>query len=380
MSVKKALKLISAVLAAAMLGGCIPHTELDEKAIILAIGIDYEEEEYSVTFQHYSPTGLGGQTLVDNSQPNVLTASGKGRDVFEALEDASIKCGCELMLGVTQIIIIGEDAAKNSVADVIDFSKSFFQCHPDMLVAVAEGKAEDYMQVKFSEGIVSTQKLKYLLSNAQRMGRIKLPAALDLFIALQTEQQSTCLPRLKLIEDGKSDASEDGKSIEISGGVLIKNGKSRDDTDMDTMKGLQLIEGCGSDTTVTFDHEGEMTSVGLIGIKRKTVPVYEEGKLIFQVTLTCGGKYFTTPRDGFNEENNLITERECAAKLTELMQSAVENTVQKHGADPINLERTVRHCDYRLWQQLKDNWEETLKDCEFRFDVKVNIDRLALTE
>ena len=380
MFVKKAFRLIGLLLAAAMLSGCIPHTELDEKAIILAIGIDYDNEEYSVSFQHYSPTGLGGQALVDNSQSNVLTASGKGKDVYEALEDASVKCGRELMLGVTQIIIIGEDAAKDSVAEVIDFSKSFFQCHPDMLVAVAEGKAEDYMQVKFSEGIVSTQKLKYLLHNAENRGMIMLPAALDLFIALQTEQQSACLPRLKLIEDGKSDASEDGKSIEISGGVLIKDGKTQDNTDMDIMKGLQLMDGCANETTVTFDHEGNMISVGLIGIKRDVVPVFKDGKLIFQVKLTSGGRYFTAPSDGFNEENNRITEQECAAKLTEIMQGAAENTVLKYGADPINLERTVRHHDYKLWKQLKDSWEEVLKDCEFRFDIDINIDRLSLTE
>lgn len=377
---KKAFRLIGLVLAAIMFSGCIPHTELDEKAIILAIGIDYEDGEYSVTYQHYSPTGLGGQTLVDNSQPNVLTSSGKGKDVYEALEDASVKCGCELMLGVTQIIIIGEEAAKNSVEDVTDFSRSFFQCHPDMLIAVAEGKAEDYMQVKFSEGIVSTQKLKYLLNNAESRGWITLPSALDLFIALQTQQQSACLPRFTLIEDGKSDSSEDGKSIEIGGGVLLKNGKAQDNTDMDTMKGLQLIDGCASETTVTFDHEGEMTSVGLIGIKREIVPVYEEEKLIFQVKLTSGGKYFTTPSEGFNAENNRITEQECAAKLIEIMQKAAESTVQKYGADPINLERTVRHHDYKLWQKLSEDWEETLKSCEFRFTVEVNMDRLALTE
>lgn len=236
------------------------------------------------------------------------------------------------------------------------------------------------MQVKFSQGIASTQKLKYLLQNAERRGMIMLPAALDLFIALQTQQQSACLPRLTLIEDGKSDASEDGKTIEISGGVLIKDGKAQDNADMDIMKGLQLIDGCGSETTVTFDHEGEAVSVGLIGIKRDIVPVFEDGRLIFQVKLKSGGRYFTTPSDGFNEENNRITERECARNLTEIMQAATESTVLEYGADPINLERTVRHHNYRLWEQLKDSWEEVLKNCEFRFDVEVNIDRLALTE
>ena len=56
------LKLVSLILTAVLLGGCVPHTELNEKAIVMAIGIDYEDELYSVTFQYYTsaPAGCGG--------------------------------------------------------------------------------------------------------------------------------------------------------------------------------------------------------------------------------------------------------------------------------------------------------------------------------
>ena len=376
---RKTAKLIAVILAAAALSGCIPHTELDKRAIILAIGIDYEEEEYSVAFQYYNPTGLGGQAPVDNSQPNVLTSSGKGKDVFEALEDASFKCGRELLLGVAQIIIIGEDAAKNSVEDVMDFTKSCFQSHPDMLVTVAEGKAEDYMHVKFSEGIASTRKLTYLLQNAEKYGMVALPKSLDLLNALQSEQKSACLPRLKLIEDGKSDASEDGKSIEISGGVLIKDGKAQDDTDMEVMKGLQLLGGRTGSTTLTFEQYGKTMSVELLSIKRKITPMLENGKLVLQVNMNCGGKYHASPKEKNQGHNDDMTERKCEELLAEIMRNAAENTMLKYGADPINLEKTVRHHDYKLWTQAKENWEELLKSCEFRFEVKVDIDRLSLT-
>ena len=376
---RKTAKLIAVILAAALLGGCIPHTELDERAIILAVGIDYEDGEYSVACQYYNPTGLGGQAPVDNSQPNVLTSSGKGKDVHAALEDASLKCGRELLLGVAQMIIIGEDAAKNSVKDVMVFAKSCFQSHPDMLVTVAEGKAEDYMNVKFSEGIASTRKLTYLMQNAERYGMMALPAALDLFIALQTEQQSVCLPRLKLIEDGKSDASEDGKSIELSGGVLIKDGKAQDNTDMDVMKGLQLLDGCTCDTTLTFEQDGHAMSVGLFNIKRTITPLMEDGKLVFKVSVYCGGRYFAAPKEAAHGEADDKTTQKCEELLEEIMRNAAEETVLKHGADPINLERTVRHYDYKLWTRVKESWEELLKDCEFRFEVNVDMERLALS-
>ena len=375
---KRAGKLAALILALIILSGCIPHTELDERAIVLAVGIDYEDEEYSVAFQYYNPTGLGGQAPVDNSQPNVLTSSGKGMNVHDAMDDASLKCGKELLLGVAQIIIIGDDAANNSVTDVMEYAKGCFQSHPDMLIAIAEGKAEDYMQVKFSEGIASTQKLKYLLQNAERQGTASLPTALDLFISLQTMQQSACLPRLKLNEDGKSDASEDGKSVEISGGVLIKGGKAQEDEDLETMRGLQLLGGRIEKTTLTFEQDGKVLSIGLIGIKRTVTPAFVDGKLIFQVNMICGGRYFTAPK-GISLEEDKQTEQRCAEELEKIMRTAAESTVQKYGADPINLERTVRHSDYKLWEQSKDNWEELLKECEFLFDIQVEIDRIPLS-
>ena len=44
------------VFSLSTLSGCVPHTELNEKAIILAIGVDYEDEKYKVMFQYYNPT------------------------------------------------------------------------------------------------------------------------------------------------------------------------------------------------------------------------------------------------------------------------------------------------------------------------------------
>lgn len=374
------LKIISLILAAAVLSGCVPHTELNEKAIVMAIGIDYEEEKYSVTFQYYSPTGLGGRTLVDNSQPNVLTVSGKGENVYGALEDASFRCGKELMLGVTQIIVLGEEAAKDSVDKVVNFTKTFFQSHPNMLITVAEGKAADMMQVKFKEGIVSTDKLRFMLTNAEKSGIAELPSALYLFIALQTKQKSACLPRLRLIDDGKSDASQDGKALEIAGGALIKDGKMVEETDIETMSGLQLLCCKAQTATVTVDYNDEKISVGLVDVKTKVKPAVENGRLILNVSLVSEGRFLIDPHNSYINDDNKEIEALCGEQLIERMKSALENTVYKHGADPFLIERTVRHYDYGLWKSIEENFEDYLKNSEFRIDTKINIDKLILTK
>lgn len=380
MKISRSVKAVSLIAAAAVLAGCAPHTELNEKAIVMAIGIDYEEDMYSVTFQYYSPTGLGGRTLVDNSQPNVLTASGTGENVYGALEDASFRCGRELMLGVTQIIIIGEEAAKHSVDRVLDFTKSYFQSHPDMMITVAEGKAEEMLKVKFNEGIVSTEKLKFMLTNAEKSGIAELPSALSLFIALQTKQKSACLPRLRLIDDGKSDASQDGKTLEIAGGVLIKDGAAIDETDIETVSGLQLLCCKAQTATVTVDFGGEKISVGLVDVKTEIKPSQEDGRLILNVTVTSEGRYLIDPHSSYADSDNREIEALCGQRLIGRMEAALENTVHKYGADPFLIEKTVRHYDYGLWKSIEENFEEYLKNSEFRIETKIDIDKLILTK
>ena len=381
----RSLKIVCAALAILLLAGCVPHTELNEKAIVLAIGIDYEDGLFKACFQYYNPSGAGGATLVDNSQPNVLTAKGEGENVYGALEDASFRCGKELMLGVTQIIIIGEEAANHSVEQVMNFSKSYFQSHPDMMIAVSEGKACDLMQVKFNEGIVSTQKIKFMMQNAEKSGIAALPSALDLFRSLESEQRSICLPRLRLIEpseddDEKSDASEDGKNIEICGGVLIYDGKAAANTDIEVMSGLEMLC-CKTQTgTVTVDYNDEKLSIGLVDIHTELFPSYEDGVLTFEVKVKSKGRYLIEPHNGYAEEDNKEMGRLCGEQIIARMTGAIEETVLKYGADPFQLEKIIRHYDNKLWNEIKDNYTEELKNCRFDFETDIEIDKLILAK
>ena len=379
------VKMIGVFLSAALLAGCVPHTELNEKAIVLAIGIDYEDGLFKTCFQYYNPSGAGGATLVDNSQPNVLTAKGEGENVYGALEDASFRCGKELMLGVTQIIIIGEEAANRSVEQVMNFTKSYFQSHPDMLVSVSEGKACDLMQVKFNEGIVSIQKIKFMMQNAEKSGIAALPSGLDLFKSLQSEQGSICLPRLRLIEpskdeDEKSDASEDGKNIEICGGVLINDGKAAADVDIEVMSGIEMLC-CKTQTgTVTVEHNDEKLSIGLVDIHTKLLPKYEDGILSFDVKVKSKGRYLIEPNNGSPDDDSKEMGRLCGEQIIARMTKAIEETVLKYGADPFQLEKIIRHYDNKLWIEIKDNYTEALKNCRFDFETDIEIDKLILAK
>ena len=62
------------------------------------------------------------------------------------------------------------------------------------------------------------------------------------------------------------------------------------------------------------------------------------------------------------------------------MKRAVEETVFAEGADPLILEKIIRHKSYKLWKEIEEDYEELLKNSVFNFTVDIEIDKLILTK
>ena len=138
----KILKLvIFCLFSVTSLSGCLPHTELDEQAIVEAVGIDYADGEYEVTVQYFNMEGTGGSSPIDSTKANVVNISGKGESVSTALNSASVKCGKSFMYGITSVIVMGREALKQDILKTLSFAESYYQSNTSVLVAAADGKA-----------------------------------------------------------------------------------------------------------------------------------------------------------------------------------------------------------------------------------------------
>ena len=373
---KKAVRAVAALALCAFMCGCVPHTELNERAIVQALGIDHDGSQYKITFQYYNMSGAGSHTQVDPTKPNVLTAKGTGSSVYAALKDAEFNCGRELMLGSTQLIVIGREATKLNLADIMSFSSSYSESHPEVMIAAAEKTAEEVLAVKFTEGSLSTQKLTFMFRTAEKSGYISLPTMLDTFISLSGGRGSLCLPQLTVIDEG-TDVTEDGKNVRINGGVLFRNGAAAAVADMTAMSGLALLSGEIGQTTVIADYGSKRVAVKIYGLDREITPTYSNGRLIFNVSLNCSGEYLDSlngqPDSGVARE----IEKQCAKELLLRMEAAAE-ALLKANSDALRLELLLKHSDYTSWLKISDRWELLFPESLFTFDVNANISRSGL--
>ncbi len=369
--------LLICLLSVCTLSGCLSHSELDKQAIVEAIGIDYSEEKYEVTVQYFNMEGTGGNAPVDSSKANVVNVSGKGESVSAALESASLKCGKSFMYGITGIVILGRDALRNDILKTMSFAESYYQSNPSVLIAAADEKASDILEVRFKDGLISVEHLKNLLDNSQHFGMGENIRILELLSEQRREYAGTALPVLSAVDSG-TQTTDDGKTVVISDGILISDRTYTADLSLEEMSGLQMIGEKPENTLITASHDDEKVNVTIYDIDTKVKHSFHEGKLRFDITVHADGKY--TDSQLQNKDLSFSTEIEnlCADTINKRIEKVMENVVKKYGCDPCSLKYVISSSDYRNWLVISDNFGEILKEAQFFISTDIDIDRFGI--
>lgn len=368
--------LILCLFSVCTLSGCLHHSELDKLAIVEAIGIDYSDGKYQVTVQYFNMEGTGGTAPIDSTKANVVNVTGKGETVSTALESATLKCGKSFMYGITGIIVLGRDALEKDVLKTMSFAESYYQSNCSVLIAAADQKASDILEVKFKDGIISVEHLKMLLDNSQYYGTGENIRIQELLSEQRREYAGTALSMLSAVSGGET--ADDGKTVVITGGVLISDRTFTADLSLEDMSGLQLIGEKPENTLVTVSAEDEKVNVTIYDIDTEIKHSFTDGKLCFNIDIHANGKY--TDSQLHNKELAFSSEIEtmCAEILTERIGRALTTTVNRYGCDPCGLKYVISSMDYKNWLVISDNFGEMLREAQFVITADIDIDRFGI--
>lgn len=362
----------SIVLFITLLGGCTKITELSERAIVQAVGIDCGDNGYRATVQYFSQGGSGGENQLDSSESNVLKGTGEGRTLYDALRACNLRGGKSMMFSENQIIIIGDGFSEEELLPILIDMYRVYRCSADTLVCASEGTAEELLDIRFKEGITSTDKLKKLIENASETGNTMRVTLFTAVSDLLDTQGSTFLPLFKITETPTdvtkdSENSEDGKekTAEFGGGVVVKDGMLSSEVSITAAQGIQLLRNQVESMTVSVETTLGMTDFEVFDIRVSVVPF---GSELFSIDTSAsirakGGE------TGFGVE----AANAVSSELVQRMSEALNETVLDSGADAAALGKVLRNHDYRLFQQNMGTLEEYLKGSEFAFSTRCRI-------
>ncbi len=199
--------------------------DVQKTAIVMAVGIDREEDGFILTSQIAVP-----QSSTQGKASEAVQLVSRGETVADAFDEINSKTGWYPKLVFCNLVLLGEKTAKNDVFDVLDFFLREEYLTDDCQIAVCDGLAKDLLNTTALVDPSSSLAIRKVLSqHAERVGTVYPVNLKDFAIGYFGDAQSGLLPVLKTepqqenipAEKGKEGASGDsafGESDDNSGG------------------------------------------------------------------------------------------------------------------------------------------------------------------
>ncbi len=369
-----------------LLTGCWNSRELQELAIVSAIGIDIvpDSNEYRVTFQVINPatisTTMGGGGSSGNIAP-VTIYSGTDHTVFGALRRTSQKVPRQLFFAHSQLLVIGESLAKSGMNELFDLFDRSHEIRLNSTVLVSRGSdAQSTLSLLGplekvpAHGIVGRSKITSEIWAENIEVQI-----IDLIQSLTGVSESV-ISGIRIIgnaeEAGKLANLEETKLkpyLSMSGIALFKDGKLKKWMDGPEARGTTWIRDEMKGTSINIDCKEikEGIAVEIILSKTKTSVEFHQGSPIFHIHIQEEGNLTETkcPID-FSKREEIKKLDEELSKVTKKEVTKAINAAQKQKSDIFDFGGILKRTDPKAWKEVEKDWDTLF--AKGKVDVQVD--------
>jgi spore germination protein KC len=334
--------------------------EIDEIDLVLTLGIDYAEGEYSISALY--STGGGSDSEAGAGSGEEQVAKGKGKTAYEALEDLKQKNKKNITLAQAGSFLIGEEAAKQGIDQALDFLKRDETIKMEALVYIIKGmSANEFIE----EGIKNKQTIHEDLEAMEQKQKELLTRSSNTFVNIlnDMEQQysSVLIPYLIGEKAG----------LLIEGYAVFDELKLVDYLDRDTSDGINFIRNTMRSFPIYLEDEVSL-AVSYTNTKLKADLVNN------QITITIKVDFESMLKEIITKEN-IFTQKELL-RLTDAQNEYVLDILEKpvdyskkNGMDILNLARIVENQNVSGWKGIEGSWDQMLTNIEYRYQIRSQI-------
>lgn len=385
----KKVILVILIMAAFTLTGCWDSVEIDERAIVLALGIDLHqptEEEAAINQEmlQISPShplvlstfvypkqqkGIGGEGELTN-----INISSISQSVFGSRRQLATRTDNELFLGHLKVILLGEDAARNEklFREVLDGGEKEPLISRRAALAIAEGTAKDLLDVESKLEPITGQYLTDLFGGRDRTQRTPVLDFGEILISLH-QNRSAVIPRLVPNKD----------EIKLGGAAVIKDYVMVGWLGELESLAINIItgkaRGFGLNTEV-----GEILipyNITQAGVKLSIVNNGNQIKMI--VSLEGEGDiqalYFDSPEDVLDPAFLEKVEKSIEEDIKLILSKTIEK-VQDFEADVVGFDQHIKKREPKLWEEIEKDWPTIFPDLEVVVEVEIFMRRVGLSK
>ncbi len=350
--------------------GCMPKTSLQERAIVLAMGIDYENDNYKVTLQKFVASKESGENKTNSSDSNISVSTGK--TLFDALKNAEAKDGKEIFYGHSRVYLIGRNAAKMGLKPILEFMNSNYQISLNSSVLMTAQSADEILKLNvFSESSPDIS-----MEIIEKSGKSVDATVIETLKTANNLNGTFILPLIKGSEE---------KGVTIENCTVFKEAKPILTLGAEQTMGYNWILGNVSDGILVIDKpqsDGETISVNISTEKIKTKVNTDNGEVKYCVSVNSRGNISETDISGqkkMNDEYIKQVEDAVEIKIREQISDVLQEIVVNKKCDAFYIMNLIKNEDIKLYKKISEQpKEEWLPTVNFDIDVNFNITHLGV--
>lgn len=362
--------LVSLALIMGSLTGCNKVNQLHERLIVQGVGVDTLGENFEITMHVFDDINTG----VDEAEKTEIL-TGSGGSVLDAFTNISLKTGRSPLYSQNLVLIIGEEAARSGIENIIDFFLRYYEARPSVSVFVAQGSAKDIMTSKYNDQMITAMKISALASsgevNAQFLksnlvdvtnsvcGNLTDPVAMSLKLE-KTDNGNRVLADSTAVFSG--DRLSDFLDSAQTRGLLILSSKVKGGT-------FSLNTGDGIRATLMFDKTKTHLDMSIEGGTPKITANVQAVMDLYALDGNIMNKY---SMDYLSE-----LEKGAAEQIRQDCLNAINRAIFELDCDVFNFGKLMRLHQPDYFRSVENDWHSAMKDITYEVNADVSINKLG---
>ncbi|MBP0989948.1 MAG: Ger(x)C family spore germination protein [Oscillospiraceae bacterium] len=347
----------------------LDHIEIDRLELIQTIGFDFDEGLITAT----ASSGINQNT----DTPAIISDSAKTSALaVKAIQNYAEKK--HLFFSHTENILIGFDAAKSSLSEIIDYIKRDIDTRLDISLFILKSERADEI-IFGSSGKNSS--VTDILNSIKK----DAPTMSDGYVFSFGEIASSlayngCAVISAIKSDEKKTFNSENSDFSLTpvGYAVIKNDRLAGFLDKDSSKGVNLLmHKAETDYVALSDGHGGLATLKVTPKKTKISPVYKDDKLSeikIDITLSANIEELSSDIDIADHEFLSLIKTELSQTEASYILNAV-NASQNMSADFMNLEKKLQLSAPLKFNVSREEWNEIFPSLKITVAVSSDIER-----
>ena len=279
MNLSKCIKIFfSLFLCFLLFTGCTGSRHLKDLFIVEGLGIDYYDNNLSVTLQglkvnvsNASDTPLGNM---------VVNTSASGTTVSNAINNIAKAVSKRAFFGHNKIIVLSKELAQNDIKNYIDYFLRSEDSRADVAICVSNEKAKFILESKENDANVPSENILFLINNNEETGQSILVNENEFLMLYEDKYSDIYLPVIE--------RKDDESTVKSAGIALFSDNRLAYITNDIETKGFVILKNKAKDVLIQIsDEKFGKIDVKLSNIKCKKSASIVENKAYFNVEINA---------------------------------------------------------------------------------------------